>query len=145
MCYTVRVHIQIIKTLLVRTALAALALLLLVGAYGNREFWTEFPFSIQTIIDVLLAAALLYTAIRFTYCIQHKKRFTRTLVAATAVYIVATQAVSLWYYVHELGVDYIAQSYGSFTQFLVAQAALDVGVPVVLLGVLYYSAYVRTR
>lgn len=134
-------HALVIAQLLTRASVGALAFLLLAGAYGNRDFLTVLPFSLQIAIDVALATMLLYTAARFTQCTQHKKHFTRALVAATALYVATAQAMSLWYYVHELGIDYIAQSYGSFSWFLVTQGALDVGVPAVLLGLLYYSVH----
>lgn len=134
-------HTNFVASLLTRAGLAAVALLLLTAAYSNREFLTVFPFSLQTAFDVVLAGAFLYIAFGFDYCVANKKRFTRGVVGIALLYVVLAQAVSLWYYTHELGIDYIAESYGSFSWFLITQGALDVGVPAALLSLLYYGVH----
>lgn len=126
---------------LVRAGLCVLAVLLLISAWSNREFITVLPFLVQTIVDVLLATVLAYSAYTIA---QHPKR-ARAVTAMAGLYVVGLGVFSLWYYTYELGAAYIAQSYGSYQQFLLTQGALDVGVPVVVLGLLWWGVYTHTK
>jgi hypothetical protein len=127
--------------LLLRFGMVALAIVLVVGAWSNREFITALPFLIQTVVDITFALALCYGAYVFT----RRTLYTRRVTVLATAYVCATQIVSMWYYTYEVGTAYIAQSYGSYSQFLITQGLLDVGVPIVLLGLLVWGVYTQTK
>lgn len=132
------------QRLLVRLACIALAALLLVSAWSNREFWTVFPFSLQTLIDIASAFFLFICAFSFDSLARTHKTPLRVGVGLVSLYIVLTQAIALYAYVQVLGVPYITEQNGSFMQFILNALLIDVGVPLILLSLFFFAVYRET-
>lgn len=133
------------QRLLARLACIALAALLLVSAWGNREFWTVFPFSLQTLIDMASAFFLFICAFSFDSLARTHAPYVRYGIGAILAYIIIAQALSVYAYVQALGAGYLAEQHGSFAQFIMSALTLDVGVPLLFLGGLFVLVWRQTR
>ena len=129
----------------VRIASLFLAFLFIWGAWSNREFWSVFPFSLQTFIDGMSALWLLSIALFLPSLKKQSPFVLRAGISFVAFYFVSAQILSLWAYVRILGANYIATQYGSFYLFFAQTIALDIGIPLLFVGFLIYATQKITQ